>query len=158
MNRKLVILIVSVVSLTLIAFLIINREKFRNIDIEYSYPPKEQTEETNIPGGKTKPIEIPTLTTEHAIAEEFSKKYSRPISDIELIVTEDTGEFAYGTVGFKDEFGGGMWFGAFTKNGWELAFDGNGIMSCSIADKYNFPSEIVSGCVGGDNNDEFVER
>lgn len=97
-------------------------------------------------------------TTKEAIAEAFSQKYNRPASTFTVEAAKDTGLFAQGSVRFEGEMGGGVWFGAKTDKGWELAFDGNGIMSCEIADKYSFPKDIVPGCLDTENGNKFVER
>lgn len=92
------------------------------------------------------------------ITNAFVQKYNRP-ADVFIIETKiDTGSFAKGTVNFKDEAGGGLWFAAKTDKGWELAFDGNGIISCEIVNKYNFPVGIISGCIDTQNNDKFIQR
>lgn len=93
-----------------------------------------------------------------AITEELSKKYNRPAESFTVETLADTGAFAKGSVRFKDEAGGGLWFAAKTEKGWELAFDGNGIMNCGTANKFNFPREMVSGCLDNDNANSFVNR
>ncbi|ALM09509.1 MAG TPA: hypothetical protein DEB30_05410 [Candidatus Peribacter riflensis] len=93
-----------------------------------------------------------------AVAQAFSEKYSRPVGTFAIEVQKETNAFARGTVRFEGEMGGGMWFAARTARGWELAFDGNGMMNCEIANAYDFPSDIVPGCIDTQNEDTFVRR
>lgn len=102
-----------------------------------------------------KPQTVVIKSTKESIVEEFSKKYQRQSGSIIVSVTEDTGTFAKGMVSFEGEMGGGLWFAAKTKAGWELAFDGNGIVGCDVVEKYKFPKEMIGGCVQGD---QFIER
>ena len=92
------------------------------------------------------------------ITAEFMTKYNRPSSDIFLSVTENTGEFATGVIGFKEEVGGGLWFAAKTQSGWKLAYDGNGIVSCEAANKYDFPATMIPNCIDLQNNNELLTR
>jgi len=97
-------------------------------------------------------------STTVSITDEFSKKYKRPSGDFIIETQIDTGLFAKGSVRFKDEFGGAIWFGAKTANGWELAADGQGPMSCEIAEKYNFPNDLVPTCLDSENDNALVNR
>jgi hypothetical protein len=92
------------------------------------------------------------------VAQALSRKYNRPAIDYVLETQEDTGSFAKGTVRLKDVAGGGLWFAAKTEKGWELAFDGNGIMPCATADRYRFPRTMVSACVDEANAGALVKR
>ena len=93
-----------------------------------------------------------------AIAQDFAQKYNRPADTFIIDVTNNAGGFAKGLVRFTDEQGGGMWFAANTQKGWELVFDGNGIVPCDAADKYAFPADIIPQCIDTTNNNELVQR
>lgn len=97
-------------------------------------------------------------STQESIAELFSQKYNKSISTLIIDVKTDTGTFAKGSVNFTDEMGGGLWFAAKTGNGWELAFDGNGIVSCEAANKYNFPKDMIPQCIETQNGNKLIER
>jgi hypothetical protein len=113
---------------------------------------KETSESTK----PTKALEpVVETTTQQAVLEKISEKYGKPTDAYIVDVTTDNGTFAKGTVNEKEQVGGGIWFAAKTEKGWELAFDGNGIISCEIVNKYNFPKDIIPGCVDGEN---FVQR
>jgi hypothetical protein len=121
--------------------------------------PQPQTECNNINSSAT-PTSTTTQekSTEKAIIEDFSDKYDRPKDAFIVKVGMDTGMFAKGTIRFKDEMGGGLWFAAKTDKGWELAFDGNGIMTCDIANKYNFPVDMIPNCIDAKNNNQLIQR
>jgi hypothetical protein len=114
--------------------------------------------------GKETLAKEPTVTlasersANQAVAEEFSKKYKRPLDAFTIEVGVDTGSFARGSVRFKGEMDGGLWFAAKTVNGWTLVFDGQGAMSCESADKFNFPKDMVPACVDIQNGNMFVQR
>ena len=91
-------------------------------------------------------------STSESITEAFAEKYDRPVDSIVVGVDIDTGQFAKGSIRFTDEQGGGLWFAAKTENGWELAFDGNGIIPCGSANKYDFPSDIIPQCLDEKTN------
>jgi hypothetical protein len=118
-----------------------------------------QRKPQNIPPTETQPVINATAqeTVQQAITQQLSQKYSKPMEAVLVNVENSTDLFAKGTIGFSDEMGGGIWLAAKTQNGWELAFDGNGIVSCEILNKYNFPKDIAPGCVDM-QTDQFVQR
>lgn len=104
---------------------------------------------------ETANVNLTKSTVKEDITKAIATKYKKQTSAVIVNITVDTGSYAKGTVNFAGEMGGGLWFAAKTKKGWELAFDGNGIISCEIVNKYNFPVDIIPGCVAGD---KFVKR
>jgi hypothetical protein len=109
--------------------------------------------------GKKPPITLQNIqiepTLQESIIQQLSQKHSKPESNISIQVSNQTGGHAKGTVQFTDEMGGGLWFAAKTNNGWEVAFDGNGIVACDIVERYEFPREMIPNCVNGE---ELVTR
>lgn len=99
-----------------------------------------------------------TRPTGQAVAELLGQKYGRPTDAVQVEVQTDTGAFAKGSVRFKDQNGGGLWFAAKTDKGWELAYDGNGIIPCSSANRYNLPKDMVPQCIDTQNNNNLVQR
>jgi hypothetical protein len=99
-----------------------------------------------------------TFSTAESVANALGRKYSKPASSYSIVVTADTGKFARGTVQFTDEPGGGVWFAAKTTSGWQLAFDGNGIIPCDVANKYEFPNNLVPQCIDAAQNNAIVQR
>lgn len=92
------------------------------------------------------------MSTGEQISNLISKKYNKSPNEVITEVAIDTGKFSKGTLRFKDQAGGGIWFAAKTLNGWELAYDGNGIVPCEIVNKYNFSTDIISQCIDGANS------
>lgn len=88
----------------------------------------------------------------------LSQKYNRPANTVKVQVQADTGNFAKGLVNFTDEQGGAIWLAAKTSQGWELAFDGNGIAPCEAVNKYDFPKDLVPQCLDEQNNNNLHQR
>jgi len=97
-------------------------------------------------------------TTESYILDAFTHKYARAKEDFKIQVLTETGNFAKGSVNYNNEHGGGLWFAVRHSGGWELVYEGNGIMPCNIANKYDLPVEMVPGCVETENGNAFVQR
>ncbi len=97
-------------------------------------------------------------TTVEQVTEIFMNKYDLSGSGINVKVTTDSGTFAKGTFNEAGTGGGGLWFAAKTANGWELAFDGNGIVPCDAANKYSFPVDLIPKCIDTQNNNDLINR
>lgn len=80
------------------------------------------------------------------IQESLAGKYGKQASEVKLAVSENTGEYASGTVNFADEVGGGWWLAAKSAGSWVLVADGNGSVMCSDILDYNFPTDMVPEC------------
>lgn len=93
-----------------------------------------------------------------AIASALGNKYNRPAESIIVEDVTEAGIFAKGTVRFRDEQGGGIWFAAKTDAGWQLAYDGNGIIDCVAAEKFQFPTDMVPQCIDTANENQLVDR
>lgn len=61
-----------------------------------------------------------------------------------ITVSKIVGNFAQG--GASDQGGGGMWFAAKVNGVWKLAWDGNGTISCTSVNPYNFPTSMIPEC------------
>lgn len=61
-----------------------------------------------------------------------------------ITVSKIVGNFAQG--GASAEGGGGMWFAAKVGGVWKLAWDGNGTISCTSINPYNFPVSMIPEC------------
>ena len=92
------------------------------------------------------------------VANAIAKKYSKPVSEYSITVNKFDSSFAKGMVSFKSEPGGGLWFAAKTDKDWELAFDGNGIIDCETANKYNFPADMIPTCLDPNSASGTVQR
>jgi hypothetical protein len=61
-----------------------------------------------------------------------------------ITVSKIAGNFAQG--GASEQGGGGMWFAAKAGGVWNLAWDGNGTISCTSVNPYNFPTTMIPQC------------
>jgi len=136
--KKFVFILILVI-LVAVGFYFINSSKNENTD-------------NNIEVTTAEPV------TPEIISELFGKKFDRPALDFVIEVIKSDGTFGQGSINIKNEPGGGMWFAAKTANGWELAFDGNGMITCDVVDKYSFPRDIVTQCIDTQNENKLIER
>lgn len=101
---------------------------------------------TIVPSPKPSPS-VKTKSDLDAIKEAFSKKYNKPLSDVNITISKNNGIHASGGVKFGGEMGGGWWL-AYNDNGnWMIVQDGNGTVTCEIIEPYNFPTDMVPECV-----------
>ncbi len=80
------------------------------------------------------------------IQQEFSKKYDKPVDNVNLTINKIVGNFARGSITFKGARGGAGWLAAKQDGSWILVFDGNGIIPCADVAPYDFPAEFTPGC------------
>jgi len=99
-----------------------------------------------------------TLTIAGQVAEQLAEKYDRPTDTVQVEVETDDGQFAKGLVRFTDESGGGIWFAAKTEQGWQVVYDGNGIIPCLNANIYNLPADLAPQCIDTENGNQLVQR
>jgi hypothetical protein len=71
------------------------------------------------------------------------------LSQVDVVVTKDTGKYAEGGITPKQEAaGGGYFFAAKTATGWKIVASGNGTISCDSLKPYpDFPVDMISECV-----------
>lgn len=111
------------------------------------------------------PVVSPTLTPSvevtksdlEQIKEAFAEKYDKPLRDISVTMSGDTGTYAKGGVNFAGEIGGGWWLAYNDDSGWLIVADGNGTVMCEDIDPYNFPIDLVPECWNEATN-ELIER
>ena len=103
--------------------------------------------------------DIHSLITAQIIKEILAKKYQKAISEVTVKVNKSAENHAVGSVRFGPEgTPGGLWFAAKTDSGWELVYDGNGIIPCDAINKYDFPEDMVPQCIDTQNNNELIVR
>ena len=78
----------------------------------------------------------------------FIQKYNKPEDEIKVTVNQQTANYARGGVKFgKNGIGeGGIFLAAKVNSEWQLVFDGNGSISCSLLEDYDFPDSMVVDC------------
>lgn len=91
---------------------------------------------------------IPEFDTKTQLIAAFAEKYDKPMSEIELNISQETENYAKGTVSFfPHSIGNSGYFLAAKIDGkWTLAFDGNGSYDCNEMLEYNFPEDMIPGC------------
>jgi hypothetical protein len=95
-----------------------------------------------------------TGDTAEAIKQLFAEKYEREVENIRLSFAQETEDYLAGTVSFLKEGettpspgNSGGFLAARNESGeWVLVFDGNGTVSCTEIEPYDFPLEMVSEC------------
>lgn len=86
--------------------------------------------------------ETATLIT--AVKAGLVAEHGSDAANMTITVSKIVGNFAQG--GASAEGGGGMWFAAKVGGVWKLAWDGNGTISCTSIDPYNFPVSMIPEC------------
>ena len=76
----------------------------------------------------------------------FAIKYPDQNDTISVEVTHVTADHARGSVSFADGMAGGNWLAAKTDGEWQIVYDGNGVIPCSLQTDYGFPEEMLSDC------------
>lgn len=74
----------------------------------------------------------------------LAKKYNKVARDVKIIISQQEGDFARGSVKFDDSKEGGIFLARKTGNMWEVVFDGNGMFDCKkMREEYKFPDSIL---------------
>ena len=82
-----------------------------------------------------------------AIRQKLAERFSLTVEQVQITLgTDSTSEFATGLVNVGEGDKGGIYFAAKTETGWEIAHDGRGILECSQANKYGFPTGLIPRC------------
>ena len=75
----------------------------------------------------------------------FAEKYPRYGETLSVIIEKETKDHVRGTITFVDGEPGGLFLAAKIDGKWQIVFDGNGAISCSLA-KYGFPNDMLFDC------------
>jgi len=94
----------------------------------------------------TEPDPVEPTPTVDLIKQAFAEKYSKPLSDINVTITQETATHAKGGVSFGagGPGEGGLFLATLIDNKWVLVFDGNGSIACQDLAPYNFPAEMIA--------------
>lgn len=88
--------------------------------------------------------EIVEENVKGAITKILAKKYNVEENKVSVQVNKEVGDFASGSVGFGDEFGGGGWLAKKIEGKWSVIWDGNGAVDCQkLKTEDKFPDEIL---------------
>jgi len=129
-NKKAVIIIIIAIIVVAIAA----------CRIIFKPAPKSEPEEK---GGKEA-----LLSEEEAIKKLFAEKYDKELSEITINISQETENYLRGEVEFQPGGPGssGGFLAAKVNGDWELVYDGNGVIFCSVIEPYNFPVNMVMEC------------
>lgn len=81
-----------------------------------------------------------------AIIKAMASKHDKPISKVNITISQNTGTHAKGGVTFEGEMGGAMWLATTEQGIWTIVFDGNGVVPCADIAPYNFPVDMMPTC------------
>ncbi|MBU2036924.1 hypothetical protein KJ866_01840 [Patescibacteria group bacterium] len=90
---------------------------------------------------------IPTQSAADAIKELFIAKYPKYAATLSISVDKEDDNYVRGNVIFETGAPGGIFLAAKIDGQWQLLFDGNGSIPCSLAE-YGFPADMLSDCAG----------
>lgn len=76
----------------------------------------------------------------------FIIKYPENSGTTSVDVTQQTADHARGSVSFADGMAGGNWLAAKVEGSWQIVYDGNGVIPCSLRTEFGFPDEMLSDC------------
>lgn len=85
-----------------------------------------------------------TATIVTAVRAALIAEHGPDAGTLNITVSKISGDFAQG--GASASGGGGMWFAAKVKGAWRLVWDGNGTISCTSVNPYNFPVSMIPEC------------
>ncbi len=92
------------------------------------------------------------------IKQAFKDKYPDwEMNKVKVQVGKNLNDYASGGVSFEDEIGGGWWLAAKVAGKWKIVADGNGTVSCSDIEPYDFPSDMAPYCYDEESG-EMIDR
>lgn len=119
--------------------------------------PTETAEPTIVPSpALTTTPTLPAKSALEQIQAAIAAKYSKPIDETTVSLSENNGTHAKGGVKFTGEIAGAWLLAAKVNDGWVIVQDGNGTVSCETIEPFNFPPAMVPECV--DNNGSLITR
>lgn len=87
----------------------------------------------------------PSSAAQVAIRELFAQKYPKYAGTVSVTIEKQTENYARGSVIFETGAPGGIFLAAKTNGEWNVVFDGNGQIPCSLS-SYGFPGDMLSDC------------
>lgn len=119
-------------------------------------PTATPTTATTVPGDEEPEPEAEAPDDTALIRQAMADKYDRPVEDVILTVSDNTGTHANGGVRFEEEMGGGWWLAYKDGDNWIIVADGNGTVPCSAIEGYDFPTDMVPECWDEDTGELVV--
>lgn len=88
---------------------------------------------------------VPEVSLTEIIQQLFYEKYPKYAETISVKVTQETENHARGSISFEPGAAGGNFLAAKIDGNWQIVFDGNGQIPCSLS-QYDFPGEMLADC------------
>jgi len=139
----LIIILIVVISLVIGAWYY-SQPKLTPEPIAKLTPPTEQKEKPIEIIVSPSPAEKENLVT--VFKELFAAKFERPVSEVNISLSQEEAKHVKGSVSFVGEMGGGWFLGAKVANKWVIVDDGNGTVSCEKIAPFDFPTDMVPEC------------
>ncbi len=99
----------------------------------------------------------PTIDELQLITKAMAQKLGKSEQTLDVSVSQNTGQFAKGSVSEKgSDTGGGYFLAAKTSGAWVIVYDGQAAPTCAQLSPYNFPITMVPECL--DSNGNVVKR
>jgi len=114
-----------------------------NISVNNQTPTASPPTNTSTP---TAPSPSPAPSIEDQLTTFFSTKFSKPVEDVILTVSENTGTHAKGGIKFTGEISGAMWLAHQDSDIWYVDYDGHGVIPCASVEPFSYPTSMVSEC------------
>ena len=90
---------------------------------------------------------------ETAIRDALVKNYNKPQDSLNLVPLEVRGDYARGSVIFKNDDRVWLWLAFENDDGdWQLVHDGQGIVSCQHLEEVSFPADLARECFSKEEN------
>ncbi len=82
-----------------------------------------------------------------AVRQKLAEGFGMDLAEVQITAeSESNPDFMTGYVNVGEGESGGIYFAAKTASGWEVAYNGVGLVYCEIIDQYNFPVGMVPKC------------
>lgn len=93
------------------------------------------------------------VSTKELVKNLFAEKYDKDLTEVAVNIDKETKNHVFGSVVFGQggQGEGGMFLAVKVNGVWELVYDGNGSISCSAVDPYDFPVDMVPECIEEDS-------
>ena len=91
---------------------------------------------------------LPTIDDLSAIKGALAIKLGIPVSNLDVYIGKNTGEYIKGNVKEKtSETGGGYYLAAKVEGKWVIIYDGQSTPTCTQLESYNFPKDMAPECL-----------
>lgn len=87
----------------------------------------------------------PKATTADQLKQVFAQKYPQFATTIDITISKESGNHVRGGVSMVAGEPGGIFLAAKKDAGWEIVFEGNGVIPCTLSD-LGFPPEMLADC------------